>query len=179
VPGGIANVVKEDPTNKNILYLGTDLAVYVTIDGGKAWNVLGSNLPTAYVFDLAIQSAEDVAVIGTHGRSAFVVDLRQCAPPPEGETGSGASGGAARLRSDLHGPDGAIRVELHRVDADLAMVAVLRAQRAAVVDDVPRVRPGNRNDGVMPRTRGHRGILLEDLADAANGPSDRRPREHA
>jgi photosystem II stability/assembly factor-like uncharacterized protein len=75
VPGGIANVVKEDPTNKNILYLGTDLAVYVTIDGGKTWNVLGSNLPTAYVFDLAIQTGEDVAVIGTHGRSAFVIDL--------------------------------------------------------------------------------------------------------
>ena len=75
VPGGIANVVKEDPTNRNILYLGTDLAVYVTIDGGKTWNVLGSNLPTAYVFDLAIQTAENVAVIGTHGRSAFVIDL--------------------------------------------------------------------------------------------------------
>ncbi len=75
VPGGIANVVKEDPTNKNILYLGTDLAVYVTIDGGKTWNVLGSNLPTAYVFDLAIQTGEHVAVIGTHGRSAFVIDL--------------------------------------------------------------------------------------------------------
>jgi hypothetical protein len=47
----------------------------VTIDGGKTWNVLGANLPTAYVFDLAIQTAEDVAVIGTHGRSAFVIDL--------------------------------------------------------------------------------------------------------
>jgi hypothetical protein len=68
-------VVKEDPTNKNILYLGTDLAVYVTIDGGKIWNVLGSRLPTAYVFDLAIQTGENVAVIGTHGRSAFVIDL--------------------------------------------------------------------------------------------------------
>jgi photosystem II stability/assembly factor-like uncharacterized protein len=76
VPGGIANVVKEDPTNKNILYLGTDLAVYVTVNGGKTWEVLGSNLPTSYVFDLAIQTAEDVAVIGTHGRSAFVADLR-------------------------------------------------------------------------------------------------------
>jgi len=75
VPGGITNVVKEDPTNKNILYLGTDLGVYVTIDGGKKWDVLGSNLPTCYVFDLAIQTAENVAVIGTHGRSAFVVDL--------------------------------------------------------------------------------------------------------
>jgi photosystem II stability/assembly factor-like uncharacterized protein len=75
VTGGIANVVKEDPTNRNILYLGTDLAVFVTVDGGKKWQVLGSNLPTCFVFDLAIQTAENVAVIGTHGRSAFVVDL--------------------------------------------------------------------------------------------------------
>jgi photosystem II stability/assembly factor-like uncharacterized protein len=75
IPGGIANVVKEDPTNRNILYLGTDQGVYVTIDGGKKWEVLGGNLPTCYVFDLAIQSAENVIVIGTHGRSAFVADL--------------------------------------------------------------------------------------------------------
>jgi photosystem II stability/assembly factor-like uncharacterized protein len=75
VPGGIANVVKEDPTNGNILYLGTDTAVYVTTNGGKKWEVLGSNLPTAYVFDLAIQTQENVAVIGTHGRSCWVIDL--------------------------------------------------------------------------------------------------------
>ncbi len=75
VPGGIANVVKEDPTNRNILYLGTDAGVFVTINGGRKWSVLGSNLPTCYVFDFAIQPAENVAVIGTHGRSAFIVDL--------------------------------------------------------------------------------------------------------
>ena len=68
-------MVKEDPTNKNILYLGTDLAVYVTIDGGRRWEVLGSGLPTAYVFDLAIETQENVAVIGTHGRGCFVADL--------------------------------------------------------------------------------------------------------
>lgn len=75
VPGGIANVVKEDPTDKNILYLGTDLAVYVTIDGGEKWEVLGSGLPTAHVFDLAIQTQENFAVIGTHGRGCWMVDL--------------------------------------------------------------------------------------------------------
>ena len=75
VPGGIANVVKEDPTNRNILYLGTDLAVYVTIDGGRNWQVLGSNLPAAHVFDLALQTAENLVVIGTHGRGCWVIDI--------------------------------------------------------------------------------------------------------
>jgi photosystem II stability/assembly factor-like uncharacterized protein len=75
VPGGVANVVKEDPTNKNILYLGTDLGVYVTTDGGEKWEVLGTGLPTAYVFDMALQTAENVLVIGTHGRSCWVADI--------------------------------------------------------------------------------------------------------
>jgi photosystem II stability/assembly factor-like uncharacterized protein len=68
-------VVKEDPTGKNILYLGTDLAVYVSIDGGKKWEVLGSGLPAAFVFDLALQTQENLVVIGTHGRGAWVVDI--------------------------------------------------------------------------------------------------------
>jgi photosystem II stability/assembly factor-like uncharacterized protein len=76
VPGGIANVVKEDPTNGNILYLGTDLAVYVTIDGGRSWKVLGSGLPTVHVHDIVIQTAEDMLVIATHGRGSYVLDVR-------------------------------------------------------------------------------------------------------
>ena len=75
VPGGIANVVKEDPTNKNLLYLGTDLAVYVSMDGGKTWNVLGGGLPTVFVHDIVVQVPENLLVIGTHGRGAWVLDL--------------------------------------------------------------------------------------------------------
>ena len=75
IPGSIANVVKEDPENKNILYVGTDRAVYVTITGGESWNVLGSGLPTTYVHDLVIQTTENVAVIATHGRGAWVLDI--------------------------------------------------------------------------------------------------------
>jgi len=75
VPGGSANVVKEDPANGSILYLGTDTGVYVTTDGGATWNVLGAGLPTVYVHDIAIQTAENVAVIATHGRGAYLMDL--------------------------------------------------------------------------------------------------------
>ena len=75
IPGSIANVVKEDPENKNILYVGTDRAVYVTVNGGESWDVLGSGLPTTYVHDLVIQTTENVAVIATHGRGAWVLDI--------------------------------------------------------------------------------------------------------
>ena len=75
IPGGIANVIKEDPVDKNILYAGTDLAVYVTTNGGQSWDVLGAGLPSVYVHDIAIQTREDLIVIGTHGRGAWVLDL--------------------------------------------------------------------------------------------------------
>ncbi|MFC2167512.1 WD40/YVTN/BNR-like repeat-containing protein [Acidobacteriota bacterium] len=75
VPGECANVIRQDPENGNILYLGTDRSVYVSLDGGDSWQVLGSNLPTVYVHEIVIQTVEDVLAIATHGRSAWVIDI--------------------------------------------------------------------------------------------------------
>ncbi len=74
IPLGPVNVIREDPVNKNILYLGTDLAVYVSSDGGNTWNVLGGNLPATYVHDLIIHPRDNMIVIGTHGRGVWVLD---------------------------------------------------------------------------------------------------------
>ena len=81
IPGSNANVIKQDPANKDLLFAGTDRAVYVSVDGAKSWDVLGKGLPTAYVHDLAIQTAEDYAVISTHGRGCFVLDIRNLRKP--------------------------------------------------------------------------------------------------
>jgi photosystem II stability/assembly factor-like uncharacterized protein len=75
-PGECANIIRQDPENGNILYLGTDRAVYVSLDGGAAWDVLGTGLPTVYVHEIAVQKPESLLVIATHGRSSWVVDLR-------------------------------------------------------------------------------------------------------
>jgi photosystem II stability/assembly factor-like uncharacterized protein len=74
IPLGPVNVIREDPVNKDILYLGTDLAVYVTTDGGKNWNVLAANLPTTYVHDLIIHPRDNIIVIATHGRGMWALD---------------------------------------------------------------------------------------------------------
>ena len=71
---GPVNVIVEDPFNRNILYVGTDVGVYVTKDGGKKWDVLGGNLPTVYVQDLVIHPQENVIVIATHGRGMWALD---------------------------------------------------------------------------------------------------------
>jgi photosystem II stability/assembly factor-like uncharacterized protein len=74
IPGGPVNVIREDPSNPKILYVGTDMGVYVTTDGGAAWSVLGANLPQVYVLDLVIQPRDRLIAIATHGRGVWVMD---------------------------------------------------------------------------------------------------------
>ncbi len=81
IPGSNANVIKQDPQNKDLLFAGTDRSVYVSTDGGTTWDVLGNGLPTTYVHDIAIQTVEDYLVIATHGRGCFVLDIRDLRSP--------------------------------------------------------------------------------------------------
>jgi len=74
IPYGPVNVIREDPVDRNILYLGTDGGVYVSTDAGKSWEALGGNLPTVYVHDLVIHPRENIVVIATHGRGMWALD---------------------------------------------------------------------------------------------------------
>ncbi len=76
IPLGPVNVIREDPINKNILYVGTDIGVYVSKDGGESWEVLG-NLPSTYVHDLIIHPRDNIIVIATHGRGMWVMDANK------------------------------------------------------------------------------------------------------
>jgi photosystem II stability/assembly factor-like uncharacterized protein len=73
VPVGPVNVIREDPVNRDILYLGTDAGVYISKDSGKRWDVLG-DLPFAYVHDLTIHPRDNMIIIATHGRGIWVMD---------------------------------------------------------------------------------------------------------
>lgn len=73
IPIGPANVIREDPVNKNILYLGTDAGVFISKNEGESWEVLG-DLPSTYVHDLIIHPRDNVIVVATHGRGMWVLD---------------------------------------------------------------------------------------------------------
>ena len=66
--------MREDPKNKNVLYAGADLGVYVSTDRGTTWHSLCNNLPTMPVYDLFVHPRDNEVAIGTHGRSVFVLD---------------------------------------------------------------------------------------------------------
>ncbi len=71
-PMGPVNVVREDPKKSGLLYAGTEREVYFSIDDGDNWQSLRNNMPATSIRDLVIH--ENDLVIGTHGRSAWILD---------------------------------------------------------------------------------------------------------
>jgi photosystem II stability/assembly factor-like uncharacterized protein len=72
---GYAHVVKEDPVRPEILYLGTESGLWISVDGGGSWAAWkGSQFPTVAVRDLAVQVRDDALVIATHGRGIWIID---------------------------------------------------------------------------------------------------------
>ena len=74
IPCGPVNVIREDPADAKVLYVGTDMGVYVTKDGAATWSVLGGNLPQVFVLDLVVQPRDRLIAIATHGRGIWILD---------------------------------------------------------------------------------------------------------
>lgn len=72
--GEFVRTVRPDIRNKNVLYAGTELGVYLSLDGGAQWHNFKNDLPTVSVHDMRMQPVFDDLVIATHGRSAYIMD---------------------------------------------------------------------------------------------------------
>lgn len=71
-PMGPVNVVREDPTQRGLLFAGTEREVVFSADDGDTWQSLRMNMPASSIRDLVIK--DDDLVIGTHGRSIWIMD---------------------------------------------------------------------------------------------------------
>jgi hypothetical protein len=72
LPDDPVNTVREDPERKGLLFAGTERSVYVSFDDGDHWQSLKLNLPPSSIRDLVIHN--DDIVVGTHGRSFWILD---------------------------------------------------------------------------------------------------------
>lgn len=75
LPAEPVNVIREDPVNENVLYVGTDHNVYVSLDRGKTFHLLNKDYPDVPVHDLVLQPQTQDLLIGTHGRSIYKVNM--------------------------------------------------------------------------------------------------------
>jgi photosystem II stability/assembly factor-like uncharacterized protein len=81
---GYCHVIREDVEAKDLLYLGTEFGLFVSLDGGLSWKRFDNNVPKVGVRAIAIQPRDHALVLGTHGRGIYIIDninlLRQITP---------------------------------------------------------------------------------------------------
>lgn len=75
LPSGSVYVIKEDPVNENILYLGTEFGLFASLDRGQTWTPWKSNLPVVAVHDLAVHPRERELILATHGRGMWIAPV--------------------------------------------------------------------------------------------------------
>ena len=73
VHGFIRNI-QEDYESENLLFLGTEFGLYVTIDGGENWSKFENNMPATAVHFMELQKQTNDLVMGTHGRGVIIID---------------------------------------------------------------------------------------------------------
>ncbi len=69
-----ARNIQEDYENENVLFLGTEFGLYITINGGKSWSKFENNMPSAAVHFIDLQKRTNDLVMGTHGRGVIIID---------------------------------------------------------------------------------------------------------
>lgn len=72
--GGPVYVIREDLKNRNLLFVGTEYAVFFSRDGGQNWTNLSLNMPTVAFHDLMIHPRDNDLIAGTHGRGIWILD---------------------------------------------------------------------------------------------------------
>ena len=71
---GFVRNIQEDYVNPNLLFLGTELGLYITVDGGSKWTRFNNNMPPVAVHYIDLQKRTNDLVMGTHGRGVIIID---------------------------------------------------------------------------------------------------------
>ncbi|HTE44822.1 MAG TPA: hypothetical protein VK636_06225 [Gemmatimonadaceae bacterium] len=74
-PQDFLHVIREDPHNRDLLFVGSSRSTYVSVDRGQTWNKFATNFPTVPVYDLQIHPRDHELIAATHGRSLWIVDI--------------------------------------------------------------------------------------------------------
>jgi photosystem II stability/assembly factor-like uncharacterized protein len=71
---GFIQVVREDPKNRNLLFVGTEFGLYASLDAGLSWTTFMNNLPTARVDDILVHPRDSDVIVATHARGVWIAD---------------------------------------------------------------------------------------------------------
>ncbi|MDH3733154.1 MAG: hypothetical protein OEU54_06445, partial [Gemmatimonadota bacterium] len=165
------HVVREDPVNENLLFVGSDVGVYMSANRGASWQKFMNGLPTTPVHDLKIHPRDRELIAGTHGRAVWIVDIGPLAqvagtslgdevvlfdPAPGLQFGDRFVGGESVAQKVFQGESRRYGAQIHYYiprETSSALMAAAREAREAAADapaDAGNARPGsNRAQAVI------------------------------
>ena len=121
LPNEAINVIREDARNPSLLFVGTDMGLFTSIDAGRSWTRMKNRIPTNPVHDLQIHPRDNEIIVGTHGRGIFIGDIT----PLQGMTPAMLAAPAhrklwlaGRMKRDEY--NGGNAAEMHLEDAAVA-----------------------------------------------------------
>ena len=71
---GFVRNIQEDYVNPDLLYLGTEFGLYITLNGGQSWSKFTKNMPSVAIHFIDLQKRTNDLVMGTHGRGVIIID---------------------------------------------------------------------------------------------------------
>jgi photosystem II stability/assembly factor-like uncharacterized protein len=154
---GYAHVVKEDSADSQLLFLGTEFGLWISIDGGANWaQFKGGHLPAVAVRDLAVQPRDNDLVLATHGRGIWIIDditpLRKLSEAVLSQEAAFLAARPAQQRIEANGgwvngaaafvgtnpPDGAVITYYQRTRHLFGKLKIdIRDSQGKVIDEVP------------------------------------------
>jgi photosystem II stability/assembly factor-like uncharacterized protein len=163
--GAYVRSVREDPKQRGLLYAGTELGVYVSLDDGAHWQSLQLNLPVAPVHDLIVK--DDDLVAATHGRSFWILDdltpLRQM------------KGGFAAEEAHLYEPQAAIRLHFP-MEFDHHISGGKTPPHGAIIDYYLKTKPAA-DEEIVLEILDAKGALLRHLSNHKPPDAGKQPAE--
>ncbi|MGA2846796.1 MAG: sialidase, partial [Candidatus Acidiferrales bacterium] len=105
---GYAHVIKEDTTTPNLLFVGTEFGLWISVDGGQQWaQYKGHEFPDVAVRDIVVHPRESDLVLATHGRGIWIVDditpLRKLTPEMLAQEAAFVAGKPTQQRLEANG----------------------------------------------------------------------------
>lgn len=71
---GFCHVIKQDPVNPGLIFLGTEMGLFTSLDHGKTWVRFKNKVPLTGIYDMAFQTKQNDLVLATHGRGIIIID---------------------------------------------------------------------------------------------------------
>lgn len=70
----VVKTITEDQKNPDVLYIGTESGIFLTLDRGRSWRRLKANLPTVRVDEITLHPRDNAMIVATHGRAIWILD---------------------------------------------------------------------------------------------------------